>query len=170
MENKIIKDYLVNEAIDVKEVRIVGGYEALQGKVVSLKEALSVANEENLDLVLMSKSDEVGICRVVDYSKFLYEMKKSKKPQKSQSLKELRFKSHIADHDLQIFANKAKKILSDGDKLKVVVTYQGRDITNISNGKGILEKFIDFLGLSVNITQKPKIEGKQYIMQLELQK
>ena len=112
---------------------------------MSLSEALNVAEEEGMDLVEMSDNNGVSICKLMNYSKFLYEQKKAKKVQKKAVLKEIKMGCNIADHDIKVSAKKALNILNDGDKIKVMVIFKGRQVMFANEqGKEILEKFLDY--------------------------
>ena len=130
----------INEEITNKKVRIVGS--TYEGEM-SLTEALNVAEEEGMDLVEMSDNNGVSICKLMNYSKFLYEQKKSKKVQKKAVLKEIKMGCNIADHDIKVSAKKALNILNDGDKIKVMVIFKGRQVMFANEqGQEILEKFL----------------------------
>jgi len=135
---------------------------------LTLDKALEKASEEGLDLVEVSIKDGVSICKLMDYNKFLYEQNKKEKQAKvkSGSMKEIRFRYNIADHDLKIRANKARNMLEDGHKVKVNLMYSGRAISRIREGKEIIDKFLQFLDLEVQILKEPKIEGNNYSMTL----
>ena len=159
----------INEEITNKKVRIVGS--TYEGEM-SLTEALNVAEEEGMDLVEMSDNNGVSICKLMNYSKFLYEQKKAKKVQKKAVLKEIKMGCNIADHDIKVSAKKALNILNDGDKIKVMVIFKGRQVMFANEqGKEILEKFLDYFEDGfVIVTKNIKLEGNMVTMQIEKSK
>lgn len=159
----------INEEITNKKVRIVGS--TYEGEM-SLTEALNVAEEEGMDLVEMSDNNGVSICKLMNYSKFLYEQKKSKKVQKKAVLKEIKMGCNIADHDIKVSAKKALNILNDGDKIKVMVIFKGRQVMFANEqGQEILEKFLNYFEEGfVAVTKNIKLEGNMVTMQIEKSK
>ena len=159
----------INEEITNKKVRIVGS--TYEGEM-SLTEALNVAEEEGMDLVEMSDNNGVSICKLMNYSKFLYEQKKSKKFQKKAVLKEIKMGCNIADHDIKVSAKKALNILNDGDKIKVMVIFKGRQVMFANEqGQEILEKFLNYFEEGfVVVTKNIKLEGNMVTMQIEKSK
>lgn len=159
----------INEEITNKKVRIVGS--TYEGEM-SLTEALNVAEEEGMDLVEMSDNNGISICKLMNYSKFLYEQKKSKKVQKKAVLKEIKMGCNIADHDIKVSAKKALNILNDGDKIKVMVIFKGRQIMFANEqGQEILEKFLNYFEEGfVAVTKNIKLEGNMVTMQIEKSK
>lgn len=168
MEVKVInKDFLVNEEIREKELRVISDDGAQLG-VISLKEALDIAEQKELDLVMISPGAKPPVCRVMDYGKFLYEQtrkdKEARKKQKVVNLKEIRLSPSIEEHDIEIKANNAKKFLLEEDKVKVTVRFRGREADYSYIGHKILETFVSKLG-DVCIIEKPaRLEGKNMIM------
>ena len=159
----------INEEITNKKVRIVGS--TYEGEM-SLTEALNIAEEEGMDLVEMSDNNGVSICKLMNYSKFLYEQKKSKKVQKKAVLKEIKMGCNIADHDIKVSAKKALNILNDGDKIKVMVIFKGRQVMFANEqGQEILEKFLNYFEEGfVVVTKNIKLEGNMVTMQIEKSK
>lgn len=168
MEVKIInKDYLVNEEIREKEVRVIGDG-GLQYGIISSNEALKIAEEKDLDLVMISPAAKPPVCRIMDLGKFIYEQsrkdKEAKKKQKVVSLKEVRLSPNIEDHDIEIKANNAKRFLLDEDKVKVTVRFRGRECDNTNMGREILASFLNKLE-DICIVEKPaRLEGRNMIM------
>ncbi len=121
------------------KVRLVGDE---SNEVVSVLEALSRAEEVGLDLVLISDKGDFPVMRVQDFKKVQYELKKSKKKQVVQELKEIQLKLNIADHDFQTKMNAIDKFLSRGDKVKVVVRLKGRERENPERARLLLDKVI----------------------------
>lgn len=159
--------HLINEEIKNNKIRIVGDLHSTES-IVSLKEALNFADNENLDLVEMSDKDGISICKIMDYNKFLYEQKKAKKTPKKAVLKDIKFGCNIADHDLQISAKKAQNILNEGNKVRVIVVFKGRQLMFAKDmGPELLDKFMGYFDDSVVITKPAKLEGTMYSMNIE---
>lgn len=158
----------INEEITNRKVRIVGSESTYEGEL-ALSEALNIAEDEGLDLVEMSDNNGVSICKLMNYSKFLYEQKKSKKVQKKAVLKEIKMGCNIADHDIKVSAKKALNILNDGDKIKVMVIFKGRQIVFANEqGQEIFEKFLNSFDEGfVSVTKPAKLEGNMFTMQIE---
>ncbi len=121
------------------KVRLVGEE---SNEIVSVLEALSRAEEAGLDLVMISDKGDFPVMRVQDFKKVQYELKKSKKKQIVQELKEIQLKLNIADHDFHTKMNAIEKFLSRGDKVKVVVRLKGRERENPERARALLEKVI----------------------------
>jgi translation initiation factor IF-3 len=129
---------------------------------------LKLAEEQELDLVMISPNAKPPVCKIMDFGKFIYEQskkdKEAKKKQKIVSLKEIRLSPNIEDHDVTIKANNARKFLLDEDKVKVTVRFRGREADYSFIGHKILESFVEKLN-DVCIVEKPaKLEGKNMIM------
>ncbi len=163
--------YRVNEQIRAPEVRVVGDNVEGGNKVMSLEEALKLADELELDLVEINPNAKPPIVRIVDYSKFLYEQKKKLKEQAKKAakieVKELRFTPNTDDHDLQFKLNHARKFLEQGNKVKATVFYKGRSILFKDRGREILERFVDALSDIAEIEQQPKFEGRRLVVILK---
>lgn len=163
----ISKDFLLNEEIREKEVRLLSSDNEQLG-IVSTKDALKLAEEKELDLVLISPSANPPVCKIMDYGKFLYEQskkeKEAKKKQKVVDVKEVRLSPTIEEHDIAIKANNARRFLEDGDKVKVTVRFRGREADYSHIGFEILKSFSGRLE-DVCIIEKPaKLEGKNMIL------
>ncbi len=161
----INKDALKNEGIRVKEVRLVAGEDS---KIVSTREALEMARNEELDLVMISPNAVPPVCKIMDYSKFLYEQtkkqKEARKNQKVVSLKEVRLSATIEDHDITIKANNAKKFLNDGDKVKVSIRFRGRQNNYYSIGTKVFDSFLAKMDDLGAIEKSAQLEGKNMFM------
>ena len=155
--------YQVNDQIRAREVRIVG--EGFEPKVVSLREALRIADDMELDLVMISPNAVPPVCRIVDYSKFLYQLKKKQKEAKAKQVKidvkEIRFGPQTDDHDYNFKLKHAKGFLQDGDKVKAYVFFRGRSILFKDQGEKILARFVKDLEDYGKQEQAPVLEGKR---------
>lgn len=161
----INKDMILNEGIRVKEVRLISDDES---KIISTREALELAAQEDMDLVMISPSAVPPVCKIMDYSKFLFEKakkeKEAKKNQKIVDLKEIRLSATIEEHDIDIKARNAKKFLADGDKVKVSIRFKGRQNNYIDSGNKVFESFLLKLDDSALMEKSPKLEGKNMFM------
>lgn len=156
----------INEEIINKKVRIVGG---TYNDEMPLEKALDIAYNLNLDLVEVNENNGLSICKIMNYSKYLYEQKKAKKPQKKSVVKEIKLGCNIAEHDIKISVKKALNILNNGDKVKVIVVFKGRQMAFINQfGPEVLNKFLSFIEDSdINVVKPPKMEGNSYSMMIE---
>ena len=147
-------------------VRVVG--ENIQPGIYPIKEALQIANDNDLDLVEISPTANPPVCRVIDYKKFLYEQKKKQKEIKANAakvvVKELRLSPNTDDHDFNFKLRHALKFLEEGAKVKIDVFFKGRSIVYKEQGEIILLKFADAIMEAGKIEQMPRLEGKRMIM------
>lgn len=164
----INKNFAINEEIREKELRVISNTGEQLG-VISTREALRLASEAELDLVMISPGANPPVCKIMDYGKFIYEQskkeKEAKKKQKVISVKEIRVSPTIEEHDLGIKANNAKKFIIDGDKVKITVRFRGRENEHANViGRKILDNFLSRLD-DVCIVEKPaKLEGRNMTM------
>jgi translation initiation factor IF-3 len=166
----------INKEIRLQEVRIIGDIEN-SGTVVSIQEALKIANSLNLDLVEISPNTIPPICKVVDYSKFLYDVKRKKKEQEkkqkdnSQLVKEIRFGPNTDEHDYNFKKNHAINFLKDNNIVKAFVFFKGREIQYKENGEILLLRLADDLAdIGIPDNAKPKLEGKKMILYIKPKK
>ncbi len=161
------KQTLINEQIRENEVRLIG-HDGTPLGIVSSKEAMVLADEKSMDLVMISENAKPPVCRIMDFGKYVYEQQKkskeAKKKQKTVSIKEIRMSLSIEDHDINIKANRAHKFLESGDKVKVTVRFRGREAEHSHIGKKILDNF--YLKVEdISIIEKPaKKEGRNMLM------
>ncbi len=159
----------INDKITAQQVRLVGdNIEA--SMVVSLREALKMADEMGLDLVEISPNAEPPVCRIVDYQKFLYQQKKKAKEIKAKQakvvVKEIRFGPNTDDHDYNFKLKHAENFLKEGAKVKSYVFFRGRQIVFKDQGEILLLRFATDLEEWGKVEQMPKLEGKRMIMML----
>ena len=156
----------INDKIRAKEVRLFGDY--VEPGVYPTSEALKMAEEQELDLVVISDKAEPFICRILDYKKFLYEQKKKQKELKAKQvkvvIKEIRFGPQTDEHDFQFKKKHAEKFLEEGSKLKTYVFFKGRSIVFKDQGEILLLKLAQELEHVGKVDQMPKLEGKRMIM------
>ena len=157
----------INREIKAKEVRLIN-YNGENAGVVSLAEALKIAQEVGLDLIEISPQVTPPVCKVLDYGKYKYEMQKkkneAKKNQKVVSIKELKLRPMIDTHDYEVKVKQAKKFLAQGDKVKFTMRYKGREMSANDLGKEILNKLLEDLDGLCKVDTAPKMEGKQMFM------
>lgn len=155
--------YRINEQIRVREVRLVG--DDIESEVVSTHKALQLAEQKGLDLVEISPNAQPPVCRLIDYSKFLYQQKKRQKELKAKQVKievkEIRFGPQTDDHDYDFKLKHAKGFLSEGDKVKAYVFFRGRSILFKEQGEVLLLRFANDLEEYGKVEQMPVLEGKR---------
>ena len=160
---KISKDYSINEQIREKELRVVDSDGEPLG-VISAAEARKIAEEKDLDLVMISPNAKPPVCKIMDFGKYVYEQskkeKEAKKKQKVVSIKEIRVSLTIEEHDIDIKAKNARKFLLDGDKVKITVRFRGREMELGHMGQKILDNFIAKLEDVCLVEKRPKREGR----------
>ncbi|HRY33865.1 MAG TPA: translation initiation factor IF-3 [Bacteroidales bacterium] len=160
--------YRINERIKSPMVRVVGP-NISQG-IFSLRDALDMADQLELDLVEIQPNANPPVCKIMDYKKFLYEQKKKQKEIKAKTakivVKEIRLGPNTDDHDFNFKLKHAVKFLQDGAKVKVDVFFKGRSIVYKEMGEIILLKFASELEDYAKVEQLPKLEGKRMIMML----
>lgn len=159
----IKQDLPINEQIRAKEVQIIDD-EGKKVGPISLNDALDMAYEKKLDLVLVAPNNEVPICKLMNYGKYKFEQakreKEAKKKQKTFELKEIRITPNIEEHDFDFKCKNAKKFIEDGNKVKVTVRFRGRELNYVKLGEEVLNKFIEELSEVATPEKKPILEGK----------
>lgn len=158
----------INDKITVPEVRVVA--EGIEPGVYPTKKALEMAQEQGLDLVMITERAVPPVCRIVDYKKFLYEQKKKDKELKAKQqkvvIKEIRFGPQTDDHDYEFKKKHARSFLEEGSKLKAYVFFKGRSIIFKDQGEILLLKLAQELEDVGKVEQLPKLEGKRMIMMM----
>ncbi|MBP1530975.1 MAG: translation initiation factor IF-3 [Bacteroidaceae bacterium] len=160
------QQYRVNEQIRVREVRIVG--DGIESTVMPTFKAIQMAEQRGVDLVEISPNAEPPVCRLIDYSKFIYQQKKRQKEMKAKqtvvNVKEIRFGPQTDDHDYNFKLKHAIGFLSDGDKVKAYVFFKGRSILFKEQGEVLLLRFAADLEEYGKVESMPVLEGKRMIM------
>ena len=163
--DKMKNQYRVNEQIRAREVRVVGDDGAT---VMSTRDALDLAREQGVDLVEISPNAQPPVCRIIDYSKFLYQQKKRQKEMKQkqvkQEVKEIRFGPQTDEHDYQFKLKHAIEFLEDGNKVRAYVFFRGRSILFKEQGEVLLLRFANDLEEYGKVEQLPKLEGKKMFL------
>ena len=157
----------INEKIRAKEVQIISENGEKLG-VKSLNEALEIAFEKKLDLVLVAPNSNPPVCKIMNYGKYKFEQakkeKEAKKKQKTIDVKEVRLSPNTDKNDLNTKINQARKFLSKGDKVKVTLRFRGRELAHVNSSKVILEEFAEQLSDVAVVYKQPKLEGRSMIM------
>ena len=165
--DKMKQQYRINEQIRVREVRIVGEDGST---VVPTRQALDMARDQGVDLVEISPNANPPVCRLIDYSKFLYEQKKRQKEMKAKqvkvAVKEIRFGPQTDEHDYQFKLKHAKEFLEDGNKVRAYVFFRGRSILFKEQGEVLLLRFANDLEEVAKVEGMPSLEGKKMFLYL----
>ncbi len=163
--NKMKNQYRINGQIRVREVRVVsdGGSE-----VMPTRQALDLARQQGVDLVEISPNAQPPVCRIIDYSKFLYQQKKRQKEMKQKQVKvevkEIRFGPQTDDHDYQFKLKHAQEFLEEGNKVRAYVFFRGRSILFKEQGEVLLLRFANDLEEYAKVEQLPRLEGKKMFL------
>lgn len=166
-EDKAIADLMINEQIRDKEVRVIGANNEQLG-IMSIEEAMKLAEDAGVDLVKIAPNATPPVCRIIDYGKFRYEQsrkeKEAKKKQKVIEIKEIRMSPNIDTNDLNTKIAAARKFLSKGDRVKVTLRFRGRELAHMNNSKYILDDFAEALSDIAVVEKAPKVEGRSLTM------
>ena len=170
MEVFYIKQELpINNQIRAKEVQLIGENGEKLG-VISFYDALNMAEEKKLDLVLVAPNVKPPVCKIMNYGKYKFEQakkeKEAKKKQKVLEVKEIRITPNIEEHDFGFKSKNARKFLESGNKVKITVRFRGREINNSKMGEAVLNKFAEELSDVSIVEKKPKLEGKNMFIML----
>lgn len=153
----------LNEEILSKEIRVVDNEGKMLG-IMTKREALILAEEKHFDLIEIAPNANPPVCRIMEYNKFIYEQQKKEKQQRKhqqqQQMKEIRFKPNIQIHDFTFKTRHARQFIEDGNKVKGVVMFRGREITHQEFGKELLQRFVVELEDIAKVDSPPKFEGK----------
>lgn len=160
------RDPQVNEQIRLREVRLVDENGQQLG-IMSSREALQIARERNLDLVNIAPTARPPVCKIMDYGRHKYEQSKhereARKKQKVITIKEVQLSQTIEERDLLIKAKNADRMLKEGNKIKVVMRFRGRQIVHADLGKKVFEQFVGVVE-NGTVEREAKIEGRNMIM------
>jgi translation initiation factor IF-3 len=160
---------LLNEDIRSNNVRLVGADGGQRG-IVSREDALAEARASGLDLVLVAPEAEPPVCKVMDYGKHLFELKKTRaaqrKKQKQIQVKEIKFRPGTEEGDYQVKLRNLQRFLEEGDKAKVTLRFRGREVVHPEIGMTLMGRIADDLDGMASIEAEPKFEGRQVIMVL----
>ena len=159
---------MINDEIRYPKVRLIGS-DGEQLGIVSTVDAKEKAYEANLDLMVVSEAADPPVCRIMNYDKFRYELKKkkqeAKKKQTTVETKEIKFRPKTEEHDLNFKIKNIKKFLQKQCKVKITMRFRGREIVySQSIGLEAMKKIVDSLEEEATILQMPKMEGRQLVM------
>ena len=163
----------INERIRFPEIRVIDSDGAQLG-IITPSEALEIADERELDLVLVSETADPPVCRIMDYGKYKFEQEKkareAKKKQHTADVKEVKMRYKIDEHDYQVRVTQAKRFLKAGDKVKATVNFRGREIQHAHLAENLLKRMATDLEPLADIQQAPKREGRNMMMFLSPKK
>ncbi len=159
----------VNERIRVPEVRVIGE-DGTQIGVMRTDDALRLAQERELDLVEVASDARPPVCRILDYSKYKYEQtqkqKAARKHQQQITIREIKFRPKIAEHDYATKKGHVERFLRHKDKVKITIMFRGREVTHPERGQIILERLADELQGLATVEQRPNLDGRNMTMML----
>uniref|UniRef100_UPI003001465E translation initiation factor 3 n=1 Tax=Anunuuluaehu liula TaxID=3049639 RepID=UPI003001465E len=164
---------IINERIRYPKVRLID-MSGIQLGIYSSTEALNIALKEGLDLVVISEKSAPPVCRIVDYGKYKFiqekKAKEARKKQHNATLKEVKMRYKIEEHDYRVRINQALRFLQAGDKVKATVTFKGREIQHTNLAIELLQKMANDLNSLAEVQQSPSRDGKYMIMILSPKK
>ncbi len=168
MRVRTVREHKINMEIRYDEVRVIEIAGESTNEVMSAKEAMNIAREQEMDLVEITAQASPPVVKVIDYTKFAYDLKKQKKEQRAKqhqtTLKELRFGPNTDDHDFNFKVKHAEKFLQEGNKLKTFVQFRGRNIIYKDRGFDLMGRLADELIEVGKVEMEPKMEGRRMIM------
>jgi translation initiation factor IF-3 len=163
----------INERIRFPKIRAIDK-DGTQLGIITPQEALRIAEEQELDLVLVSDKADPPVCRIMDYGKYKFEQEKkareARKKQHTADVKEVKMRYKIEDHDYQVRVNQAVRFLKDGDKVKATITFRGREIQHSDLAEDLLKRMAIDLEEVAEVQQAPKREGRNMMMLLSPKK
>jgi translation initiation factor IF-3 len=158
---------MINDEIRFREVRLIDSDGGMVG-VVTLAQAKKRAEDEGLDLVLISATADNPVCKIMDYGKYMFEQSKrereAKKNQKVTELKEVGLKVSTEEHDFQFKTKNACRFLGEGDRVKVVIKFRGREMAYTSRGYEVMRQFAAKCEEFGTVDREPKVEGRNMVM------
>lgn len=153
----------INEQIKANKVQVIDEQGEKRG-VMSIHDALDLAYDKKLDLVLVAPNADVPVCKIMNYGKYKFEQakkeKEAKKKQKTFEIKEIRITPNIEQHDFEFKLKNAQRFIEDGNKVKITVRFRGREMNYVKLGEQVLNKFIEGLSEVATVEKKPLLEGK----------
>ena len=151
----------------MREVRVVT-QEGEQLGVFPIRDALRLAAERNLDLVEVAPSAKPPVCRIMDYGRYRYEQAKkdreARKRQHQVTIKEVKLRPRIDDHDFEVKARNAERFLKEGDRVKATIMFRGREIVHTDLGREVLDRLVSFLQEAGTVERPPRVEGRNMTM------
>lgn len=159
----------INERIRFPQIRVIDSDGAQLG-IITPREAMAVAEEKELDLVLVSDTADPPVCKIMDYGKYKYEqdkkLKEAKKKQHNADVKEVKMRYKIEEHDYNVRVRSAERFLKSGDKVKATINFRGREIQHADLAEGLLKRMATDLEEVAEVQQAPKREGRNMMMLL----
>ena len=154
----------INEQIRAKDVQVIDETGEKKG-IMNINDALDLAYDKKMDLVLVSPNLDIPVCKIMNYGKYKFEQskkeKEAKKKQKISELKEIRITPNIEQHDFEFKAKNIRKFIEEGNKVKITVRFRGRELNYVKLGEEALNKFIDNLSDIATPDKKAILEGKK---------
>ncbi|MCS6959849.1 MAG: translation initiation factor IF-3 [Pseudanabaenaceae cyanobacterium SKYGB_i_bin29] len=168
MDKNTAKDVpMINDRIRFPQIRVIDE-DGTQLGIMTPKEAMAIADEKELDLVLVGEKADPPVCRIMDYGKFKFEKEKrakeAKKKQHTAEVKEVKMRYKIEEHDYQVRINSAQRFLKEGDKVKATVMFRGREIQHADLARELLNRMANDLKDIAEVQQAPKQEGRNMTM------
>ena len=161
------QDYLINDEITAPEVRLIGD-DGEQLGIMSAKDALAIAGEKELDLVMIAAGGKPPVCKIMDYGKYRFEQskreKEAKKKQRVIEIKEIRMSPSIGENDFNTKLRAGQKFLAEGNRLKVTVRFRGREMAHTNIGEKLLKDYAEKCALLASMDKNPKLEGRNMSM------
>jgi translation initiation factor IF-3 len=165
--NRIVKEANVNWEIRAPEVRVIDG-EGKQLGILSVKEAIRIAEEKGLDLVEVASGATPPVCRIMNYGKYKYQQNKrsqeSRKHQTVIQVKEVKIRPRTEEHDFQFKLRHVKRFLGEGDKVKITLLFRGREIAHPEFGRDMLNRILEEVKNETVLEQAPRLEGRNMVM------
>lgn len=160
---------LVNEEIRAPRIRLIDENGKQRG-IVERKNALEEAKKVGLDLVEVAYNNGLSVCKIMDYGKYRYEQnknaKRGRRKQKTIQIKEIKLRPNTDDHDFQFKANQARKFLEDGQKIRIILNFKGREIVHPEIGMNLIIRFADSLKDTSIVEKRAYLEGKRITMEI----
>ncbi len=157
----------INEEIRIREVRVTDENGEQLG-IMQTRDALRLAEERHLDLVEVAPKARPPVCKIMDFGKYRYEQQKrekeARKKQKVITIKEVKLRPNIEQHDFDVKLKNAKKFIEEGNKVKVTIMFRGRELSHPEIGNAVLDKIAKALGDTVSVERSAKLEGKNMTM------
>ena len=157
----------INEQIRDKELRVIDA-DGTQLGIMSLRQALEIAEQKNLDLVKIAPQANPPVCKIIDYGKYRFEQakreKEARKNQRVVEIKEVRLSLNIDTHDFETKRNHALRFISEGNKVKVSIRFRGREMGHPELGQEIMQRFADAMSEVANVEKPAKLEGRTMLM------
>jgi len=165
--NRIVKEASINWEIKAPEVRVIDP-DGKQVGVLSVKEAIRIAEERGMDLVEVAPNSQPPVCRIMNYGKYKYQQsKRTQEARKHQTvirIKEVKVRPRTEEHDFQFKLRHVKRFLDEGNKVKISMLFRGREIAHPEFGKEVLNRFIEEVKDMTVIEQSPRLEGRNMVM------